>query len=237
MAHPPGIRYVTNIKRNPIRSTVFANLGSPGLTEASTTICFTPGHDIVLGSVGSLLPGFEAKLIAPDGTEITENDVPGELVVRSPSISPGYYNDAETTAQTFVDGWLRTGDEAMVCKSPNGHEHVFITDRIKELIKVRGQQVSPTELESFLLTHPDVADCCVVPVPDALSGEVPKAFVVKAQADSDPANDNDLAQKIQKFVADQHADYKRLKGGVEFIDVIPRDAGGKLLRRILKQRG
>jgi acyl-coenzyme A synthetase/AMP-(fatty) acid ligase len=159
-------------------------------------------------------------------------------VVRSPSISPGYYKDEESTAQTFVDGWLRTGDEAMFCKSPNGHEHVFITDRIKELIKVRGHQVSPTELEAFIITHPDVADCCVVPVPDALSGEAPKAFVVRAQGpETESITDDDLKQKIQKYVADNQTDYKRLKGGVEFIDIIPRDAGGKLLRRILKQRG
>ncbi|PVH90340.1 acetyl-CoA synthetase-like protein [Periconia macrospinosa] len=117
-----------------------------GLTEASTIICWTPDHDILPGSVGCLLPGIEAKIVSSNSEEISQHNVPGELLVRSPSVSIGYHNDATSTRQTFVDSWLHTGDEAMMCASPLGYEHLVITDRIKELIKVRGYQVSPSEL-------------------------------------------------------------------------------------------
>ncbi|PVH90315.1 acetyl-CoA synthetase-like protein [Periconia macrospinosa] len=207
-----------------------------GLTEACTVICWTPDHDIMPGSVGCLLPGIEAKIISSDSEEISQHNVPGELLVRSPSVSIGYHNDAESTKQTFADGWLHTGDKAMVCVSPLGYEHLVITDRVKDLIKVRGYQVSPSELESLLLTHPDVSDCCVVSVPDALSGEVPKAFIVRKQKAGDSEFGNyDLQCRIQKYVDENMAEYKRLKGGVEFVAEIPRGAGGKLLRRILRQ--
>jgi acyl-CoA synthetase (AMP-forming)/AMP-acid ligase II len=90
-----------------------------------------------LGSSGCLIPGFEVKLVSPEGVEITEYDTPGELVARSPSIVLGYLNNDKATKETFEDGWLRTGDEAVVRVSPKGNEHVFIVDRIKELIKVK----------------------------------------------------------------------------------------------------
>lgn len=206
-----------------------------GLTEASTVICWTPDHDIWSGSVGSLLPGFEAKLILEDGSEVSEYGVSGELFVRSPSISMGYHNDLQSTQDTFLNGWLRTGDEAMICKSPLGNEHVVITDRIKDLIKVRGHQVSPSELENFLLTHPAVSECCVVPVSDARSGEVPKAFIVKNQQYCTRECDEEVIKhEIQGYVEKNQADYKRLAGGVEFLQILPRGPGGKLLRRILR---
>lgn len=215
----------------------FADVSSIGLTEASTVLCWTPDHDIWAKAVGSLLPGCEAKLVLPDGSEVSELGVPGELFVKSPSISMGYHNDPQSTKDAFIDGWLRTGDEAMVCKSPLGNEHVVITDRIKDLIKVRGHQVSPSELETFLLTHPAVADCCIVPVPNAQSGEVPKAFIVRHQQYCDSNTDEQgLKHEIQEFVKANKADYKRLAGGVEFIDVIPRGPGGKLLRRVLRAK-
>lgn len=84
-----------------------------------------------------MLPGFEAKLLTPEGVEITGYDEPGELVVRSPSVVLGYLNNEKATKETFEDGWMRTGDEAVFRKSPKGNEHVFIVDRIKELIKVK----------------------------------------------------------------------------------------------------
>jgi long-subunit acyl-CoA synthetase (AMP-forming) len=94
-------------------------------------------NDIWFGSSGSLLPGYEAKLISAEGEEITEYGKPGELVVRSPSIVLGYLNNQKANEETFTDGWMRTGDEAMIQVSPNGNEHIWITDRIKELIKVK----------------------------------------------------------------------------------------------------
>lgn len=94
----------------------------------------------MLGSSGCLLPGYEARIVTPEGKEITSYDTPGELVVRSPSVVPGYLNNEKATKETFENGWMRTGDEAVFKRGPNGTEHCFIVDRIKELIKVK---VSP----------------------------------------------------------------------------------------------
>ena len=167
----------------------------------------------------------------------------------------GYYNNIEATKETFQDGWMRTGDEVIVKKSPNGMEHVFIVDRIKELIKVKvnrfdscsldrrglmsrfkGLQVAPAELEAHLLTHPSVADTAVVPVPDDAAGEVPKAFVVKSSSVGLEENDRMVKREIQKHVEQHKARHKWLKGGVEFVDVIPKSPSGKILRRVLRDK-
>jgi acyl-CoA synthetase (AMP-forming)/AMP-acid ligase II len=113
-----------------------------GLTETSTVVCSTSGTDIWFGSSGSLIPDMRAKLVDPvTNKEITEYDTPGELWCQGPAVTLGYLNRKEATEETFVtdkDGrWMRTGDEAIVKKSPKGYEHIFITDRIKELIKVK----------------------------------------------------------------------------------------------------
>ncbi|KAL9124089.1 MAG: hypothetical protein Q9217_006545 [Psora testacea] len=110
-----------------------------GLTETSTVVCSTAVHDIWFGSSGSLLPSVQAKIISIEGNEITGYDQPGELVVKSPSVVLGYLNNKAANKETFQDGWMRTGDEAVIRKGPNGHEHVFIVDRIKELIKVKAR--------------------------------------------------------------------------------------------------
>lgn len=102
----------------------------------------TSPHDIFLGSSGSLLPSLEARLISPDGDEIEEYDTPGELLLRGPTIVLGYLNNEAANNSTFQDGWLRTGDEAVLKKSPKGEDHVFIVDRIKELIKVKVRNTS-----------------------------------------------------------------------------------------------
>lgn len=108
-----------------------------GLTETSTVVCSTSPADIWFGSSGSLLPAIEAKVMTIEGTEITGYDQPGELWAKSPSVVLGYLNNDKATRETFVDGFMRTGDEVVVKKGPNGHEHIFIVDRIKELIKVK----------------------------------------------------------------------------------------------------
>ena len=108
-----------------------------GLTETSTVVLSTPVHDIWYGTCGSLIPSCQAKIMSPDGKEITEYDTPGELVVHSPSVMMGYLNNKKANEETFVDGWMRTGDEAVVRRAPSGNEHFVIVDRIKELIKVK----------------------------------------------------------------------------------------------------
>jgi len=227
---------------NPSRSFRSNPNTHPGLTETSTVVCSSPEDDIWFGSSGSLLPGFNAKIMSPDGVELTGYDEAGELVLQSPSVVLGYLNNDKANAETFIadtDGkgrWMRTGDEAVIRVSPAGNEHIFIVDRIKELIKVKGLQVAPAELEAHLLTHPSVADCAVIPIPDDASGEVAKAYVVKSLSVGAEENDKVTARGIAKYVEDHKARHKWLKGGVEFIDVIPKSPSGKILRRLLRDK-
>jgi long-subunit acyl-CoA synthetase (AMP-forming) len=108
-----------------------------GLTETCTVVCSTSPDDIWFGSSGSIYPGIECRIVTPEGKEVTEYDQPGELLVKSPAVVLGYLNNDKANAETFQDGYMYTGDEAVVRKSPKGHEHIFIVDRIKELIKVK----------------------------------------------------------------------------------------------------
>lgn len=107
------------------------------MTETSTVVLSSAADDIWFGSSGSIFPAVEIKIMSIEGTEITGYDQPGELVVKSPSAVLGYLNNPKATRETFQDGWVRTGDEAVVRVGPKGTEHVFIVDRIKELIKVK----------------------------------------------------------------------------------------------------
>ncbi|KAI8623142.1 acetyl-CoA synthetase-like protein [Xylariaceae sp. FL1651] len=210
-----------------------------GMTETSTVVVSTGENDVVVGTSGSLVPGVRAKLLDEEGREITEYGRRGELLVQSPSVTLGYLHNERATSEAFVwdeDGrWMRTGDVAVVSKSPAGHEHFAVVDRLKELIKVKGHQVAPAELEAHLLTHPAVNDCTVIPVPDESAGEVPKAFVVKS-ASVAGKSDEEVARAICKHVEEHKARYKWLKGGVEFIDVVPKSPSGKILRRLLKDK-
>jgi acyl-CoA synthetase (AMP-forming)/AMP-acid ligase II len=148
----------------------------------------------------------------------------GEVCVRGPQIMKGYLNRPEATAQTIDgEGWLHTGDIGYA----NEDHHFFIVDRAKELIKYKGFQVPPAELEAILLTHPAIADAAVIPCPDDEAGEVPKAFVV-LRGEASP-------EEIIAFVAERVAPYKKIRS-VEFIDKIPKSASGKILRRMLVER-
>jgi len=207
-----------------------------GLTETCTVVSSSSPDDIWFGSSGSLLPSIECKIVTIEGTEITGYDQPGELLVKSPSVVLGYLNNDKANKETFQDGYMRTGDEAVFKKGANGHEHVFIVDRIKELIKVQGHQVAPAELEAHLLTHPAVNDCAVIQIPNEKTGEVPKAFVVKSPSVGLEENDRVLAREIQKHVEEHKARYKWISGGIEFIDEIPKSPSGKILRRLLRDK-
>lgn len=207
-----------------------------GLTETCTVVTSSSPDDIWFGSSGSILPGIECKIVTPEGNEVTGYDQPGELLVKSPAVVLGYLNNDKANAETFQDGYMHTGDEAVIRKSPNGHEHVFIVDRIKELIKVKGHQVAPAELEAHLLTHPAVNDCAVIQIPDDDAGEVPKAFVVKSPSVGLEESDRMVARDIQKHVEKTKARYKWITGGIEFIDEIPKSPSGKILRRFLRDR-
>ncbi|RFU26396.1 hypothetical protein B7463_g9946, partial [Scytalidium lignicola] len=212
-----------------------------GLTELSPTVTIGNQLDIWGASCGCLLPRSKAKLINMEGVELTGYDEPGELVVQSPSLCLGYFENDKANEETFItdtDGtrWMRTGDEAVFRKAPSGHEHIFITDRIKELIKVKGIQVAPAELEAHILTHPSVADVAVIAVPDHDAGEVPKAFIVKASSVGLEENDRMVARVIARHVEKHKARHKWLRGGIEFVDVIPKSPSGKILRRLLRDQ-
>ncbi|KAF9236311.1 hypothetical protein BU15DRAFT_77152 [Melanogaster broomeanus] len=209
-----------------------------GLTESSTCITMfsTDSKLGVPGGVGRIIPGVVAKVVKHDGAVAGYNE-PGELIVKTPSLALGYWNNEEATKETFVDGWLHTGDEVIIRED---HE-VFIVDRLKEIMKVKGFQVAPAELEGCLLDMADVADACVVPVPDDYSGELPMAFVVlhpdvAARVTDKPGEAEKVKAIIMKYVADHKVTYKHLVGGVEFVDAIPKNPSGKLLRRVLRDR-
>jgi 4-coumarate--CoA ligase len=148
----------------------------------------------------------------------------GELWVRGPQVMKGYLNNPEATARTVTaDGWLRTGDIGIV----DDDGYLEIVDRLKELIKVKGFQVAPAELEALLLKHPNITDAAVIPVKDDEAGEVPKAVVVVRE----PMR----AEDVMAFVAGHVAHYKRVRY-VAFADSIPKSASGKILRRVLVAR-
>ena len=196
-----------------------------GLTETSGATHLTPedGPDRP-DSIGPAAAGVECRVIDP-GTQAAQGPgQPGELLVRSAGVMRGYLDNPEATTATLDgDGWLHTGD--IVTFDSDGWFRV--TDRIKEIIKYKGYQVAPAELEEILLAHPAVADCAVVRSPDKTAGEVPKAFVVlKAPAS---------AAELTAWVADRVTPYKRLRR-VEFTDRIPRSPSGKILRRVLAER-
>ncbi|KAJ3574470.1 hypothetical protein NP233_g1748 [Leucocoprinus birnbaumii] len=205
-----------------------------GMTETctATTMWRIERKRGVSGSSGTLLPGTIARIIKTDGT-LADFDEPGELVTYSPSNALCYLNNAEATKETFIDGWVRTGDEAKIGRDGE----VWILDRLK----VKGFQVAPAELEGCLLDHPDVSNTCVVGVPDEYSGEVPMAFVVLSPSATkrvaqDQKQIDEIKKSIMKHVADNKVAYKHLAGGVELVDVIPTSPSGKLLRRVLRDR-
>ena len=194
-----------------------------GLTESSPGTHVNPIHRIKVGSIGLPVANTEDKIVDPlTGGELASNEV-GELWVRGPQVMKGYYQDPEATALTLVEGWLRTGDLGM--KDDEGY--VTIVDRLKELIKTKGFQVAPAEIEHILVGHPDIQDAAVIGESHPDFGEVPVAYVVlRSGAALTP-------DAIIEYAADGVARYKRLSR-VVITDAIPRSLSGKILRRVLK---
>lgn len=177
------------------------------------------------GSVGLLMPNLHCKVINPETGEILGPNQNGEICVKGPLVMMGYTKDPEATAKTIdSDGWLYTGDIGHY----DDDEYFFIVDRIKELIKYKGFQVPPAELEALLISHPNVDDVAVIGVPDLEAGELPKAFIVR--------RGDVTSGEIMEFVAKRVIPQKKLRGGVEFIDEIPKSPSGKILRRLLRNR-
>jgi acyl-CoA synthetase (AMP-forming)/AMP-acid ligase II len=206
-----------------------------GLTETSpATHSTSRGEDDDAGSAGPCLPATECKLVDTEsGVELasTPRDAsargqmelgePGEILIRGPQVMKGYANRPDATRATIdSDGWLHTGDIGRI----DARGRLYVVDRVKELIKYKGCQVAPAELEAILLEHECVADAAVIPVPDEEAGEIPKAFVVTKRGVS--------ADELMSFVAARVAPYKRVRR-IEFVSAIPKSPSGKILRRKL----
>ena len=197
-----------------------------GMTELSPVSHATPPGQFKPGSVGVAVPNIEVQIVDPSTGKPVGVDEDGEVWIRGPLVMKGYLNNDEATKSTIDgDGWLHTGDVGHV----DGDGHLFVVDRLKELIKYKGFQVPPAELEALLLTHPAVGDAAVIGIPDDEAGEIPAAYVVLKQgAEATEA-------EIQEFVAGKVAHYKHVRR-LTFVDAIPKSASGKILRRVLRDQ-
>ena len=195
-----------------------------GMTELSPVTHATPEGDYRPGTSGIAVSNTECRIVDPDTGEDQDVGGRGELWVRGPMVMKGYLNNPEATAETIdADGWLHTGDVAVLDEAG----HYSIVDRIKELIKYKGFQVPPAELEAVLITHPSIVDVAVIGVSDEQAGEVPKAFVVCALGATV------TLEEVQALVGEHLVSYKQVRQ-LEVIDAVPKSASGKILRRELR---
>jgi acyl-CoA synthetase (AMP-forming)/AMP-acid ligase II len=195
-----------------------------GMTEASPITHLTPPGQSRVGAVGQTASLTQCRVVDPETMVDVPVGEPGEVWVRGPQVMLGYLNNAEATARTVMpDGWLRTGDLGRI----DADGYLWILDRVKELIKVKGFQVAPAELEAILLGHAEIGDCAVIGQPDDEAGERPIAFVVRR------AGSVITEEAVMAHLAGQVATYKRL-AAVRFTDTIPKTASGKILRRHLR---
>jgi acyl-CoA synthetase (AMP-forming)/AMP-acid ligase II len=212
----------------PVAQAFIERLGAPviqayGMTEVSGASHLGPSEPSKNrpASAGRCVPNIECRVVdVGSGAELGPNEQ-GEIQVRGPIVMKGYLNRPDATAATIdADGWLRTGDIGYV----DEEGYFYIVDRAKELIKYKGLQVAPAELEAILLAHPAVADGAVIGIPDEEAGEVPKAFVVtKAEV---------TAEQLMAYIAERVAPHKKVRA-VEFVEQIPKSLTGKILRRVL----
>ncbi|MGW2320577.1 4-coumarate--CoA ligase family protein [Streptomyces sp. NPDC001233] len=212
-------------------------LGLPPIGQAYGMTELSPGthvvpldqlHDAPAGTVGRLIAGTEMRIVSLDdpGKDLGTGES-GEILIRGPQVMKGYLGRPDATAAMIdADGWLHTGDVGHV----DADGWLFVVDRVKELIKYKGFQVAPAELEALLLTHPGIADAAVIGTCDEDGNEVPHAFVVRRAGAPDDLTENE----ILLYVAERVAPYKRVRR-ITFIDTVPRAASGKILRRELRE--
>jgi len=199
-----------------------------GMTETcgAVTLLANAAHDPAKGklrSCGAAIPGVELKIVSADGAEVRRGAV-GEVLIRSPLVTKGYWNKPDATAASIHDGWMRTGDAAYMDEDG----YVFIYDRVKDMIVTGGENVYPAEVENALFGHPAIADAAVIGVPNDTWGEAVKAIVVlKSGAPRDAAD-------IIAWARARIAHFKAPKS-VDFVDAIPRNITGKILRRELRE--
>ncbi|KAJ8755490.1 hypothetical protein K2173_019288 [Erythroxylum novogranatense] len=202
-----------------------------GMTEAGPVLAMCLAFakepfDIKPGSCGTVVRNAEMKIVDPETGASLPRNQPGEFCIRGDQIMKGYLNDPEATSRTIDKrGWLHTGDIGYI----DDDDELFIVDRLKELIKYKGYQVPPAELEAMLIAHPDISDAAVVAMKDEASGEVPVAFVVRSK------NSQITEDEIKQYISKQVVFYKRLKK-VFFIEAIPKAPSGKILRKVLREK-
>jgi 4-coumarate--CoA ligase len=206
-----------------------------GMTESCSCLTAHPSDMYsyeYAHKVGTICASTEIKILDEDGKELSY-DQPGEIWGKGPQVTMGYLDNEEATRSTYVDGWLRTGDQGMIGRDGM----VMITDRIKEMIKVKGIAVAPAELEDLLLGHEFVEDVAVLGIPDEWSGEKPKAFVVRKAGVGGKGGreigERELGGLLMEYVKERKVRTKWIKE-VEFINEIPKSASGKILRRVLR---
>jgi len=197
-----------------------------GLTETSpvTNVCPNAAGKKKYGSIGPPICNTEMKVIDLESGDSLDRNQRGEVCIRGPQVMRGYlHNSKATHACIDSDGWFHTGDVGYA----DDDGYFYIVDRVKELIKYKGYQVAPAELEALLLTHPEITDVAVIGAPDQECGELPMAFVVqKGEVNAD---------EIIEFVASRVAPYKKIRI-VELIEAVPKAPSGKILRRILRDQ-
>nr|CAD7256902.1 unnamed protein product [Timema shepardi] len=219
----PGIQ--TAVKKCLPEGTTFYH--SYGLTETTFVMLSGECREDKPYSPGMLVSGMECKVVDPTTRDILGPNEKGELCFRGPLLMKGYMNNMMATQEALdEEGWLYSGDLGYY----DTDGYFFIVDRLKELIKYQGYQVSPSELESILLTHPAVKDVAVVGIPEPVFGELPLAYIVKQPGVSVKE------EEIHKFLNVEVSSYKRLRGGVKFVDFIPKTSTGKIQRKLLAQQ-
>ncbi|KAL4736081.1 hypothetical protein BDV11DRAFT_211572 [Aspergillus similis] len=203
-----------------------------GMTETNClAMCFNYPETDDTGSVGRLIANVEAKLVDDQGKNISAYNTRGELCVRGPTVTPGYLNNPAANAESFdEDGWFHTGDIAY-CDAES--RKWYIVDRKKELIKVRGFQVAPPELEAVLLSHPLIVDAAVIGIKDKrdYGSELVRAYVVRRPGKGEGLTEDE----VKKYLGQRLAKYKALTGGVRFVESIQKTASGKILKRLLRE--
>ncbi|RYC82472.1 hypothetical protein BFJ63_vAg14652 [Fusarium oxysporum f. sp. narcissi] len=208
-----------------------------GLTECVSIVTFSRAADIMPGSSGCLFPSNQGRLIDQEGKEITTYDTAGELYLKSAAMIPGYLGEDDAMRSKFtVDGWLPTGDIGFFRRSPHGDDHLYLVDRLKDMIKVKGLQVNPAEIEELLRVQPGISDAAVIGVVDDEAGERPLAFVVPTKQDMTAQEKKELILQLDESIKAQLDETHWLRKQIRFIEELPRGQSGKVLKKILREK-